>query len=151
MFMFMAGRWAFKKKNFKSSQQKTFCSVFPAEGDRGHTLILHSLQGRALSRLPHDWHVPPEPKPRCLFVRFLVLRRRWGSMFFLSSLQVKAEASWDSAVHSCPQLSKGTPADERVFLIVRVTVRLSHPADMQLVLRKRICVNVHGRQVSRSS
>ncbi|XP_027404810.1 kinesin-like protein KIF13B isoform X1 [Bos indicus x Bos taurus] len=60
--------------------------------------------------------------------------------------EVKAEASWDSAVHGCPQLSKGTPVDERVFLIVRVTVQLSHPADMQLVLRKRICVNVHGRQ-----
>ncbi|XP_048186272.1 kinesin-like protein KIF13B isoform X1 [Perognathus longimembris pacificus] len=60
--------------------------------------------------------------------------------------EAKAEASWDSAVHSCPQLSKGTPADERVFLIVRVTVQLSHPADMQLVLRKRICVHVHGRQ-----
>ncbi|KAK2508828.1 hypothetical protein MC885_021689 [Smutsia gigantea] len=60
--------------------------------------------------------------------------------------EVKAEASWDSAVHSCPQLSKGTPADERVFLIVRGTVQLSHPADMQLVLRKRICVHVHGRQ-----
>ncbi|XP_066134732.1 kinesin-like protein KIF13B isoform X1 [Saccopteryx bilineata] len=60
--------------------------------------------------------------------------------------EVRAEASWDSAVHSCPQLSKGTPVDERVFLIVRVTVQLSHPADMQLVLRKRICVSVHGRQ-----
>uniref|UniRef100_A0A8C6FG93 Kinesin family member 13B n=1 Tax=Moschus moschiferus TaxID=68415 RepID=A0A8C6FG93_MOSMO len=60
--------------------------------------------------------------------------------------EVKVEASWDSAVHGCPQLSKGTPVDERVFLIVRVTVQLSHPADMQLVLRKRICVNVHGRQ-----
>ncbi|KAL1781039.1 kinesin KIF13B isoform X2 [Sigmodon hispidus] len=60
--------------------------------------------------------------------------------------EAKAEASWDSAVHSCPQLSKGTSADERVFLILRVTVQLSHPADMQLVLRKRICVHVHGRQ-----
>uniref|UniRef100_A0A2K5DXQ3 Kinesin family member 13B n=1 Tax=Aotus nancymaae TaxID=37293 RepID=A0A2K5DXQ3_AOTNA len=60
--------------------------------------------------------------------------------------EAKAEASWDSAVHGCPQLSKGTPVDERLFLIVRVTVQLSHPADMQLVLRKRICVNVHGRQ-----
>ncbi|XP_006884940.1 PREDICTED: kinesin-like protein KIF13B-like [Elephantulus edwardii] len=60
--------------------------------------------------------------------------------------EVKAEASWDSAVHNCPQLGKGTPSDERLFLIVRVTVQLSHPADMQLVLRKRICVNVHGRQ-----
>ena len=69
------------------------------------------------------------------------------TLSFPSSPQVKAEASWDSAVHGCPQLGKGTPVDERVFLIVRVTVQLSHPADMQLVLRKRICVNVHGRQV----
>ncbi|NWJ11216.1 KI13B protein, partial [Crypturellus undulatus] len=60
--------------------------------------------------------------------------------------EVKAEASWDSTVHDCIQLSKGTAADERVFLIVRATVQLSHPAEMQLVLRKRICVNVYGRQ-----
>ncbi|XP_051831696.1 kinesin-like protein KIF13B [Antechinus flavipes] len=60
--------------------------------------------------------------------------------------EARAEASWDSAVHNCPQLSKGATADERVFLIVRVTVQLSHPAEMQLVLRKRICVSVHGRQ-----
>ncbi|XP_028908623.1 kinesin-like protein KIF13B [Ornithorhynchus anatinus] len=60
--------------------------------------------------------------------------------------EAKAESSWDSGVHNCPQLSKGVAADERAFLIVRVTVQLSHPADMQLVLRKRICVNVQGRQ-----
>ncbi|XP_056419792.1 kinesin-like protein KIF13B isoform X1 [Hyla sarda] len=60
--------------------------------------------------------------------------------------EVKAEASWDCTVHNCPQLSKGSSADERVFLIVRVTVQLSHPAEMQLVLRKRICVNVYSRQ-----
>ncbi|XP_053565509.1 kinesin-like protein KIF13B [Bombina bombina] len=60
--------------------------------------------------------------------------------------EVKAEASWDCTVHNCSQLSKGSTADERVFLIVRVTVQLSHPAEMQLVLRKRICVNVYSRQ-----
>uniref|UniRef100_A0A8C0VGJ2 Kinesin family member 13B n=1 Tax=Cyanistes caeruleus TaxID=156563 RepID=A0A8C0VGJ2_CYACU len=60
--------------------------------------------------------------------------------------EVKAEASWDSTVHDCIQLSKGTAAEERVYLIVRATVQLSHPAEMQLVLRKRICVNVYGRQ-----
>ncbi|XP_029452756.1 kinesin-like protein KIF13B [Rhinatrema bivittatum] len=60
--------------------------------------------------------------------------------------EVKAEASWDSTVHNCTQLSKGSAADERVYLIVRVTVQLSQPAEMQLVLRKRICVNIHGRQ-----
>ncbi|XP_039207904.1 kinesin-like protein KIF13B isoform X4 [Crotalus tigris] len=60
--------------------------------------------------------------------------------------EVKAEASWDSTVHNCAQLSRGTMAEQRVFLIVRVTVQLSHPAEMQLVLRKRICVNVYGKQ-----
>ncbi len=61
---------------------------------------------------------------------------------------MKAEASWDSTVHECPQLSRGGAwPEQRVYLTVRVVVQLSHPADMQLVLRKRICVNVNpGRQ-----
>uniref|UniRef100_A0A8C7RCI3 Kinesin motor domain-containing protein n=1 Tax=Oncorhynchus mykiss TaxID=8022 RepID=A0A8C7RCI3_ONCMY len=62
--------------------------------------------------------------------------------------EVKAEASWDSTVHQCPQLSRGGACPEqRVYLTVRCVVQLSHPADMQLVLRKRICVNLNpGRQ-----
>ncbi|XP_030624683.1 kinesin-like protein KIF13B isoform X2 [Chanos chanos] len=60
--------------------------------------------------------------------------------------EVKAEASWDSTVHECPQLSRGTTPDQRVYLTVRAVVQLSHPAEMQLVLRKRICVNLTGRQ-----
>ncbi|KAJ7341341.1 hypothetical protein JRQ81_005321, partial [Phrynocephalus forsythii] len=60
--------------------------------------------------------------------------------------EAKAEASWDSTVHNCTQLSRGTAAEQRVYLIVRVAVQLSHPAEMQLVLRKRICVNVYGKQ-----
>lgn len=61
-------------------------------------------------------------------------------------VQVKVEASWDSTVHDCPQLSRAS-ADQRVYLTVSAVVQLSHPAHMQLVLRKRICVNVAGRQV----
>ncbi|XP_053488185.1 kinesin-like protein KIF13B isoform X2 [Ictalurus furcatus] len=60
--------------------------------------------------------------------------------------EVKAEASWDSTVHECPQLSRGGAPDQRVYLTVRTMVQLSHPAEMQLVLRKRICVNLAGRQ-----
>uniref|UniRef100_A0A8C7W1B6 Kinesin family member 13Bb n=1 Tax=Oncorhynchus mykiss TaxID=8022 RepID=A0A8C7W1B6_ONCMY len=60
--------------------------------------------------------------------------------------EVGAEASWDSTVHNCPQLSRSVSADLRVYLIVRVVVQLSHPANMHLVLRKRICVNLAGRQ-----
>lgn len=61
---------------------------------------------------------------------------------------MKAEASWDSTVHDCLQLSRGSAwPEQRVYLTVRAVVQLSHPADMQLVLRKRICVNVNpGRQ-----
>eukprot|EP00066_Takifugu_rubripes_P020766 XP_011610032.1 PREDICTED: kinesin-like protein KIF13B isoform X1 [Takifugu rubripes] len=60
--------------------------------------------------------------------------------------EVKVEASWDSTVHECPQLSRVTAADQRVYLTVKAVVQLSHPAHMQLVLRKRICVSVTGRQ-----
>ncbi|XP_017287903.1 kinesin-like protein KIF13B isoform X2 [Kryptolebias marmoratus] len=59
---------------------------------------------------------------------------------------VKVEASWDSTVHECPQLSRAASPDHRVYLTVHAAVQLSHPAHMQLVLRKRICVNVTGRQ-----
>ncbi|XP_074471910.1 kinesin-like protein KIF13B isoform X3 [Sebastes fasciatus] len=60
--------------------------------------------------------------------------------------EVKVEASWDSTVHESPQLSRVASADQRVYLTVSTVVQLSHPAHMQLVLRKRICVNVTGRQ-----
>ncbi|XP_054617349.1 kinesin-like protein KIF13B isoform X2 [Dunckerocampus dactyliophorus] len=58
----------------------------------------------------------------------------------------EVEASWDSTVHECPQLSRVASAEQRVYLTIRVVLELSHPAHMQLVLRKRICVNVAGRQ-----
>lgn len=67
---------------------------------------------------------------------------------FPSCVQLKAEASWDSTVHECPQLSRATASDRRVYLTVKAALQLSHPAHMQLVLRKRICVSVAGRQVS---
>ena len=37
------------------------------------------------------------------------------------------------------------PANERAYLIVKSVVRLSPPADMDLVLRKRICFNVYKK------
>ncbi|KAM8847315.1 kinesin-like protein KIF13B [Synchiropus picturatus] len=60
--------------------------------------------------------------------------------------EVKVEASWDSTVHECPELSRVASTEQRVYLTVRVVLQLSHPAHMQLVLRKRICVNLTGRQ-----
>lgn len=37
-------------------------------------------------------------------------------------------------------------ANERVYLILKTTVRLSHPAPMDLVLRKRVGLNIYKRQ-----
>ncbi|XP_063079873.1 kinesin-like protein KIF13B [Engraulis encrasicolus] len=61
-------------------------------------------------------------------------------------VEVKAEASWDPTVHDCPELRRGGGANQRVYLTVRVVLLLSHPAQMQLVLRKRICVSLSGKQ-----
>lgn len=37
-------------------------------------------------------------------------------------------------------------ANERVYLILKTTVRLSHPAPMDLILRKRLALNIYKRQ-----
>uniref|UniRef100_A0A8C1J2A7 Kinesin family member 13Bb n=1 Tax=Cyprinus carpio TaxID=7962 RepID=A0A8C1J2A7_CYPCA len=60
--------------------------------------------------------------------------------------EMKAEASWDCTIHDSPELNRATGPDHRIYLTVRTIVLLSHPAQMQLVLRKRICVNLTGRQ-----
>lgn len=67
-------------------------------------------------------------------------------LFNVIQAKVMVEASWDSTVHDCPQLSR-VSAEQRVYLTVKTVVQLSHPAQMQLVLRKRICVSVTGKQV----
>ena len=60
--------------------------------------------------------------------------------------QVCAIVSWDSSIHDSVHLNRVTPANERGYLILKAIVRLSHPAAMELVLRKRVCINVYKRQ-----
>ncbi|XP_052763190.1 kinesin-like protein KIF13B [Mya arenaria] len=57
-------------------------------------------------------------------------------------------ASWDSSMHDSQHLNRITGNDSRVYLIVKVILRLSHPAFMEVVLRKRICVNIKHRNMS---
>ncbi|XP_066600998.1 kinesin-like protein KIF13A isoform X2 [Prorops nasuta] len=59
---------------------------------------------------------------------------------------VCAIAAWDSSIHDNVHLNRITDANERVFLILKTTVRLSHPAPMDLVLRKRLALNIYKRQ-----
>ncbi|XP_075169132.1 kinesin heavy chain 73 isoform X2 [Haematobia irritans] len=77
-----------------------------------------------------------------------ILSKEHGHKFYtLQILQhfdkdVCAISSWDSSMHDSPALNRVTEANERVYLILRTTVRLSHPAPMDLVLRKRLCINI---------
>ncbi|XP_041422243.1 kinesin-like protein KIF13A isoform X2 [Xenopus laevis] len=81
-----------------------------------------------------------------------ILPKEHGSQFFYlpiikhSDEEVSATASWDSAIHDSVHLNRVTPPNERIYLIVKVTVQLSHPAALELVLRKRIAVNVYNKQ-----
>ncbi|XP_074843707.1 kinesin-like protein KIF13A isoform X5 [Carettochelys insculpta] len=81
-----------------------------------------------------------------------ILPKEHGSQFFYlpiikhSDDEVSATASWDSSVHESVHLNRVTPQNERIYLIVKVTVQLSHPAAMELVLRKRIAANIYNKQ-----
>ncbi|KAM9307981.1 kinesin-like protein KIF13A isoform 2-T2 [Gastrophryne carolinensis] len=81
-----------------------------------------------------------------------ILPKEHGSQFYYlpiikhSDDEVSAIASWDSAIHDSIYLNRVTPQNERIYLIVKITVQLSHPAAMELVLRKRIAVNVYNKQ-----
>ena len=75
---------------------------------------------------------------------FLVAQYIVHLQFFIP--QVCAIVSWDSSIHDSVHLNRVTPNNERVYLILKCLVRLSHPASMELVLRKRICINVYKRQ-----
>ena len=67
-------------------------------------------------------------------------------MYISSFSQVIAVASWDSSIHDSIHLNRLTPSNERVYMILKCVVRLSHPAAMEVVLRKRICINIYKRQ-----
>ncbi|XP_038245610.1 kinesin-like protein KIF13A isoform X2 [Dermochelys coriacea] len=81
-----------------------------------------------------------------------ILPKEHGSQFFYlliikhSDDEVSATAAWDSSVHDSVHLNRVTPQNERIYLIVKITVQLSHPAAMELVLRKRIAANIYNKQ-----
>lgn len=47
-------------------------------------------------------------------------------------------------MHDSELLNRVTSSNDRIYLIVKVVVRLSHPAYMELVLRKRLCINIYN-------
>lgn len=82
----------------------------------------------------------------------IVPKEHNGTQFFTLPIvsycekDVSAVAVWDSSIHDSIYLNRVTPANERVYLILKVSVRLSHPAVMELILRKRLSINVYKKQ-----
>ncbi|XP_018605926.1 kinesin-like protein KIF13A isoform X6 [Scleropages formosus] len=83
-----------------------------------------------------------------------ILPKEHGSPFFYlpiirhSDDEISAVCSWDSSIHDSVHLNRVTSPNERIYLIVKATVQLSHPACMELVVRKRIAVNIYNKQQS---
>ncbi|XP_046733692.1 kinesin-like protein KIF13A isoform X1 [Silurus meridionalis] len=81
-----------------------------------------------------------------------ILPKEHGSQFFYlpiikhSDDEVCVTCSWDSSIHDSIYLNRVTSPGERIYLIIKATVQLSHPASMELVLRKRIAVNIYNKQ-----
>lgn len=81
-----------------------------------------------------------------------ILPKEHGNKFYSLQLlnpldkDVCAVASWDSSMHDSQALNRVTEANERIYLILKTTVRLSHPAPLNLVLRKRLALNIYKRQ-----
>ncbi|XP_056141552.1 kinesin-like protein KIF13A isoform X1 [Lampris incognitus] len=81
-----------------------------------------------------------------------ILPKEHGSQFFYlpiirhSDDEVSVVCSWDSSIHDSVHLNRVTSPNERIYLIIKVTVQLSHPASMELVVRKRIAVNIYNKQ-----
>lgn len=64
---------------------------------------------------------------------------------------VQAVSVWDSSVHESPYLNRITASNERIFLIVKVCLNISHPAKMEIILRKRISINVYKKNLVSST
>ncbi|XP_008272342.1 kinesin-like protein KIF13A isoform X3 [Oryctolagus cuniculus] len=136
--------------------------------------VLVPAPGSGIPGAPADW-IPPPGMETHIPVLFLdlnadnlsaneqlvgphasgvnsILPKEHGSQFFYlpiikhSDDEVSATASWDSSVHDSVHLNRVTPQNERIYLIVKATVQLSHPAAMELVLRKRIAANIYNKQ-----
>uniref|UniRef100_A0A6Q2XJ52 Kinesin motor domain-containing protein n=1 Tax=Esox lucius TaxID=8010 RepID=A0A6Q2XJ52_ESOLU len=81
-----------------------------------------------------------------------ILPKEHGSQFYYLPIirhcddEVSVVCSWDSSIHDSVHLNRVTSPNERIYLIIKATVQLSHPASMELVVRKRIAVNIYNKQ-----
>nr|CAD7196325.1 unnamed protein product [Timema douglasi] len=136
--------------------------------------VLVPTSGSGIPGAPADWNPPlgMEPHVPVLFLDLnaddlsthhlgdevpvtglnSILPKEHGNKFYNLPIirhlekDICAVAAWDSSIHDSLHLNRVTEASERVYLILKTTVRLSHPATMELVLRKRLSLNIYKRQ-----
>ncbi|KAE9555582.1 hypothetical protein FO519_001253 [Halicephalobus sp. NKZ332] len=61
------------------------------------------------------------------------------------TIDVSATSSWDSSIHGCQILNRVTNCGEKIYAIVKVGLKMNQPITAELVLRKRICLNVYKK------
>ncbi|XP_075220928.1 kinesin heavy chain 73 [Lycorma delicatula] len=123
----------------------------PPSGMEPHIPVLFlDLNADDLSSHGNQWHNEIEELPVAGLNS--ILPKEHGNKFYNLPIirhfekDVSAVAAWDSSVHDSVHLNRVTDSNERVYLILKTTVRLSHPAPMELVLRKRLSLNIYKRQ-----
>uniref|UniRef100_A0A8C9XRK2 Kinesin family member 13A n=1 Tax=Sander lucioperca TaxID=283035 RepID=A0A8C9XRK2_SANLU len=124
--------------------------------------VLVPAPGSGIPGAPADW-TPPTGVEAHIPVLFLDLNGKADTSLISTDIsqvpfsyinknttlpihQVSAVCSWDSSIHDSVHLNRITSPNERIYLIIKATVQLSHPASMELVLRKRIAVNIYNKQ-----
>uniref|UniRef100_A0A672MW18 Kinesin-like protein KIF13A n=1 Tax=Sinocyclocheilus grahami TaxID=75366 RepID=A0A672MW18_SINGR len=130
----------------KCSHQCCCCSRVPPAGMEAHIPVLF-LDLNADNLTVNDQLTGPHAAG----VNSILPKEHGSPFFYLPIIrhshdEVSAVCSWDSSIHDSIHLNRITAPSERIYLIVKATVQLSHPASVELVLRKRIAVNIYNKQ-----
>uniref|UniRef100_A0A0N5B8A5 Kinesin motor domain-containing protein n=1 Tax=Strongyloides papillosus TaxID=174720 RepID=A0A0N5B8A5_STREA len=59
--------------------------------------------------------------------------------------ELRVSCPWDSSIHGESCLNCVSNSNEKIFGIVKVSVRITQPVPMEIVLRKRICMSVYKK------
>uniref|UniRef100_A0A915BGT0 Kinesin-like protein unc-104 n=1 Tax=Parascaris univalens TaxID=6257 RepID=A0A915BGT0_PARUN len=59
--------------------------------------------------------------------------------------ELSATCSWDSSIHDHPALNKPSGGNEQIYAILKVAVRVLHPCQIDIIIRKRICMHIYKK------
>lgn len=119
----------------------------PAEGDGAelagmelHTPVLF------LDLSSDDMNLHPSHIPGANSILSKELGSPQYTLPIVRSEDNRVVVAWDSSIHDSPLLNAATSSQDRIYLILKAKVRLSHPVSVDIILRKRFAINVYKRQ-----